>query len=313
MSIRKGAAVLAVHTEGAADLPEPQGRPSALARLLHVVPPPGLLLLAILSMQFGAALAISFFGVLGPLRASALRLAFSGLILLAFIRPDIGILRRRFWLLLLFGAVLAGMNLTIYQALARLPQGVAITVEFLGPLAVAAATSRRRIDFLWIGLALFGVLLLTPVAGSTTGRLDPVGLVLALVAAAGWGAYVLISPKVGQAVPGHDGLAFGFGLAGLLVLPLALLLGGGTGAPPTAVLLGMLAVAVFSTAIPFTLEFEALRRMPPKTYGVLVTLEPAVASLAGLILLHQAIGPRALAAMLAVTVAAMGATLTKKD
>ncbi|HTH96930.1 MAG TPA: EamA family transporter [Stellaceae bacterium] len=303
--------------------------PSWVARRLPFMSPAGLLLLAMVSFQTGAALAISLFAALGPARASFLRLAFSAAIMLALTIPSrawarqaLGNRRILVWVLA-SGAAMAVMNLSLYAAFARLPLGIGVAIEFLGPLCLAAAASRRLGHLLWIGLAFAGVLLLSPLVqgvGSAgvglTARpnLDPVGLVLALTAAAGWAGLIICSGRLGRILPGHGGLALGSGVAALLAVPaiLALPSAAGTGFAPLPVL-GMAVVAIFSSAIPFALEFEALRRMPPRTYGVLVSLEPVIALLAGILLLQQSLDWRGMLAVAAVTAAAVGMSLTKED
>ncbi len=285
--------------------PERGGPRALLARAAAATPPPALVLISILSVQLGAALAVELFAALGPAGVVFLSVGFSAVLLLAAARPRLGPeLRRHAGPLLLFGAVIAGMNLCFYEAIARIPLGITVTVEFVGPLAVAVATSRRLVDFLWIALAGAGVALLSPEVG---GALDPLGLAFAVIAGAGWGCFVLLSRRIGQAFPGNAGLAFGMAIATILLLPAALL-GGAAARLDPLVLLGAFAVAVLAATIPFSLEFEALKRLPPRVYGVLVTLEPAVAVAIGVVLLGQAATPRMLLAASCVTAAAIGIT-----
>ena len=213
--------------------------------------------------------------------------------------------RRHAGLLLLFGCTIGAMNLCFYGAIARIPLGIAVAIEFIGPLGVAAFTSRRPIQFVWIGLAVAGLVLLTPSIG--TG-LDPLGVVLALAAGAGWASFVLISPPVARGV-GGAGLALAMLVAAVFTLPFGLAAGGLERLDP-ALLAGALAVAILSTALPLSLEFEALRRMTARAYGVVVTLEPVAAALVGAVVLGQALPSNALLAIACVTVAAIGVTLT---
>jgi len=185
--------------------------------------------------------------------------------------------------------------------------GIAVAIEFIGPLGVAAFTSRRLNHFIWIGLAVAGLALLTPSIGTD---LDPVGVGLALAAGAGWASFVLISPRVGSAV-GGGGLALAMLAASLFTLPFELA-AGGLGRLDVGVLAGALAVAILSTALPLTLEFEALRRMSARAYGVTVTLEPVVAALIGAIVLGQALPQKAVLAIACVTGAAIGVTLSDR-
>jgi inner membrane transporter RhtA len=285
------------------------GRPAAPgSRALAAVPPPGLLLVSIVSIQVGAAVAIGLFETLGPVTTTFLRIAFSAVLLLAVSARHVGPgARRHAGLVILLGCVIGAMNLCFYGAIARIPLGIAVAVEFVGPLGVAALTSRRPVQFAWIGLAVAGLLLLTPDLGTD---LDPLGVGLALAAGAGWAGFILLSPRVAAGV-GGSGLALAMTVAAVFTLPFALGSGGLARVDP-GLLLGALAVAVLSTALPLTLEFEALRRMTARAYGVIVTLEPVVAAIVGALVLRQALPPSALAAVACVTTAAIGVTLTDR-
>ncbi|MBC8104524.1 MAG: EamA family transporter [Cytophagales bacterium] len=278
--------------------------PSNLAK----VPAIGLLLVAIASVQAGAALAVGLFRTLGPLGTVSLRVTLAAAILLLAWRPRFDReVRSSLPLLILFGLSIAGMNWCIYEAIARIPLGIAVTIEFAGPLAVAVATSRRSRDFVWIGFAVAGIALLTPLTG---GRLDLLGVILALLAGACWGAYSLLGAKVGRVFPGGAGLAIGIAIAALALLPFgAWTAGRALWNHPSLLGVGLV-VALASTVIPFSLEFEALRRLPARTYGVLVSLDPAAAAVAGLLILHQMPTLRTFAAIACVSVAAAGVTLT---
>ena len=283
--------------------------PGLITRATSAVPPPALLLVSIVSIQLGAAVAVDLFPVLGPVGTAFLRLAFSSLLLLAIARRTITRSAfRHVRSLLVYGAILGVMNLSFYGAIARIPLGIAVAIEFVGPLGLAAATSRRRLDFAWIGLAVLGIALLTPDIGTA---LDPLGVALAAAAGLCWAAFTLMNQRVGRALPGLSGLAIGTAIAAFVVLPVALATGGLAGLDP-GLLAGAVAVAVFSTALPLTLEFEALRRMTARTYGILVTMEPAAAAIAGAILLGQAIGLGGIAAVACVTVAALGVTISDR-
>jgi len=273
------------------------------------VPPPGLLLVSIVSIQLGAAVAVNLFPSIGPIATAFLRLAFSAVLLLAATRHTIAwSARSHAGELLLYGAILGVMNLSFYGAIARIPLGIAVAIEFVGPLGLAVATSRRGRDFAWIGLAALGIVLLTPEIG---GALDPLGVALAGAAGLCWAAFTVMSQRVGRALPGHSGLAIGMAVAALVVLPVEVVDGGLGGLNP-ALLVAALAVAIFSTALPLSLEFEALKRMTARSYGILVTLEPVVATLVGAVLLHQAIGLQGILAVACVTVAALGVTISDR-
>lgn len=279
-----------------------------LIRAAAGVPPPGLLLVSIVSIQLGAAVAVHLFATLGPIGTVFLRVSFSAVLLLVAARRQVGAsVRRHVGLLLLFGCVIGAMNMSFYGAIARIPLGIAVAIEFVGPLGVAAFTSRRLTEFVWIGLAVAGLVLLTPSIGSD---LDPLGVVLALGAGAGWASFILISPRVGRAV-GRAGLALAMLAASLFSLPFTLA-AGGLERLDLGLLAGGLAVAILSTALPLSLEFEALRRMTARAYGVTVTLEPVVAALVGAVVLSQALPPAALLAIACVTGAAIGVTLSDR-
>ena len=279
-----------------------------ISRALAAVPPPALLLVSIVSIQLGAAVAIHLFETIGPISTVFLRITFSAVLLLVPARraiPQIG--RRDAAMVLLFGCVIGAMNMSFYGAIARIPLGLAVAIEFVGPLGVAAITSRRLTEFAWIGLAVTGLVLLTPSIGT---ELDPVGVALALAAGAGWASFVLISPRVGARV-GPVGLGLGMGVAALFTLPFELA-AGGLARLDAGVLVGALAVAIFSTALPLSLEFEALRRMTARAYGVTVTLEPVAAAVVGAVVLGQALPAAGPLAIACVTVAAIGVTVSDR-
>ena len=197
------------------------------------------------------------------------------------------------------------MTWAYYESVARIPLGIAVTLEFVGPLGVAAVGSRRRRDLACVGLAATGILLLAEGGGS---GLDPVGAGLALLAGALWAAYILLSARVGHAFPGGHGLALALAVGTLVALPAGLAQGGSALLAPELLLAGA-AVAVLSSAIPYSLELEALRRLPAAVFGVLMSLEPAVAALAGLAVLGQALGAREAGGILLVVLASAGAAL----
>jgi inner membrane transporter RhtA len=290
------------------EAPEIHRDAGPFARATAAAPPPALLVVSIVSIQLGAAVAVHLIETLGPIGTTFLRLAFSALLLLAATRGRIGPgARRHVWLLLLFGCVIGVMNMCFYGAIARIPLGVAVAIEFIGPLGVAVLTSRRLKDLVWIALAAAGLVLLTPDIG---GDLDPLGVALALAAGAGWASFVLISPRVARGV-GSAGLALAMGVAGLVTLPFALAAGGLERLDPW-LLAGTLVVAILSTALPLSLEFEALRRMTARAYGIVVTLEPAAAALVGALILGQALPPAGVLAIACVTAAAIGVTLSDR-
>lgn len=289
----------------ASEQPGLPSRPSA-STILSAVPPPGLLLFAIMAIQVGAALAVYLFPTLGPSGTAALRVGFSALFLLAASRPRFttDVVRHAGWIVI-FGLVIATMIFFFYQAIARIPLGTAVTVEFVGPLGLAAITSRRLLDLVWVLLAALGIGLFSPMGGEP---LDPLGLLFALLAGACWAGFVLVSPRVGRHVPGGQGLALAMAVAAIVLLPFAVPIGGEVLARPV-VLSGAVLVALLSSTIPWRLEYESLKRLSPSAYGVLVSLEPAVATLVGAVLLRERIGARSMLAVMCVTIAAIGTTV----
>jgi inner membrane transporter RhtA len=195
------------------------------------------------------------------------------------------------------------MNLSFYEAIARIPLGVAVTIEFLGPLAVALLGSRRLLDALWAVLAAGGVALLA----EGSGRFSLVGVLFALGAGAMWACYILLTAKLGQQSVGGGGLAIAMAVGGILAAPIGVAEAGATLFHPSVLLAG-LAVALLSSVVPYSVELEALRHIPPRVFGVLMSLEPAVAALCGLVVLGQLLGPAQWAAVCLVVAASIGAT-----
>ena len=266
-----------------------------------------LVLGAVASVQLGGSLAKGLFDDVGPGGAVLLRVGFAALLLAAIWRPRVrGLTRAEWTLAAAFGLSLAGMNFAFYAALDRLPLGVAVTVEFVGPLAVAVAGSRRVLDLVWVLLAAAGILLLADLSG---GGSDALGMALALLAGAFWAAYILLSARVGQSFPGGSGLALAMVLGAAVLLPFGVAEGGSALIEP-GVLAGGAAVALLSSAIPYSLELEALRRLPARVFGVLMSLEPAMAALAGLVVLGELLGAREIVAIALVVVASAGAART---
>ena len=273
------------------------------------MPAPVLVLAAIASVQIGAALAKQLFATAGTGGTVLLRLALAAVLLLALTRPAVGAIRpahRR--LAVLFGLVLGGMNLAFYEAAARIPLGAAVTVEFLGPLAVAVVGSRRLLDGAWILLAAGGVLALTE-GGS--GPLDPTGVLLAGVAGACWAGYILLGSRLGAVFPGSAGLALGCAVGAVAVAPYGILDGGSALLAPSVLAAG-LGVAVLSSALPYSMEIAALRRMSTAVFGVLMSIEPAMAALAAFAILGERLAPRQLAGVVLVCLASAGSTLSRR-
>jgi inner membrane transporter RhtA len=282
-----------------------QDRPAPQA-LSDRVPPVALLLTGATSVQFGAALAATLFDDVGPAGTSLLRLVLSAAVLALAWRPAIRGLRaadRR--LVVAFGLALGLMNFSFYEALDRVPLGVAVTIEFIGPVSVAVALSRRRLDFVWIALAVAGIVVLADPFGA--GGIDPVGLVFVLVAAACWAAYILLAQRTAGRFRGGEGLALAALVAALIPIVPGVVEAGSDLLSPEILALG-LCVAVLSSVIPYSLETVALRRMPAHLFGVLMSLEPVVAAIAGLVVLGQHLGAADLVAIGLVVAASIGAT-----
>ena len=273
------------------------------------VPPTGLVLLSIGSVQFGAAIAKGLFDSLGPGGTVLLRISLAALVLLLLWRPKLGgYARAEYGLAVVFGLALAAMNLSLYLAIDRIPLGVAVTLEFVGPLGVAVAGSRRLLDGLWVLLAGAGVLLLAPLNVLGATDLDPLGVAFALLAGTFWASYILLSARVGGAFPGGTGLVISLCVGTLVLLPVGIASAGYALLDPKLLLLG-LGVAILSSAIPYSLELSALRTLPTRVFGVLMSLEPAMAALVGFLVLGELLDWRAVAAIGLVTVAAAGASL----
>jgi inner membrane transporter RhtA len=293
----------------------PNGR-SIAARLSdgsRSVPPTALVMLSIVSVQIGAAIAKTLFDSLGPGGTVFVRIAFASVVLLALVRPKLGGHDRNAYLVAgLFGLALASMNFSIYLAIDRIPLGVAVTLEFVGPLGVAVAGSRRILDMLWVVLAAAGILLLAPLGAFGGMDLDPVGVAFALLAGGLWASYILLSARTGSAFPGGTGLVIALCVGTVVLAPFGIA-GAGSALLDPKLLLAGFGVAMLSSAIPFSLELEALRKIPARIFGVLMSLEPAVAALAGLVVLGERLGIRAVVAIVFVTVAAAGASLFGKQ
>lgn len=271
------------------------------------VPAPVLVLGAVASVQIGASLAKSLFDEIGPGGTVLLRIALAALVLGALWRPRLrGHDRRDLWLVLWFGVSLAGMNFAFYSAIDRIPLGIAVTIEFVGPLGVAVAGSRRVLDLLWVALAAAGILLLAELGG---GETDVAGAALALLAGGFWAAYILLSARAGRAFSGGSGLALAMFAASALMLPFGIAQGGTRLLDPAVLGVG-LGVAMLSSAIPYSLELEALRRLPARVFGVLMSIEPAMATLIGFVVLGEVLGVREIAAVGLVVVASAGAART---
>ncbi len=259
-----------------------------------------------LSVQFGAALATRLFDKVGPTGAATLRLVIAALVLAVLLRPHhLWPARQDLAVVAAFGLTMAAMNVTFYEAIARIPLGVAVTVEFVGPLAVTFVGSRRAAHVVWAALAGAGVVLLATGGGH---GVDLVGIAMALLAGGCWAAYIVLSKETGQRFPGAAGLAVAMIVAAVAVLPFGLVSAPARLFTPSTLALGAV-VAVLSSAIPYSLELSALRRVSSRSFGVLLSLDPAVAALIGLVVLGQHLSWRELLALVLVVVANAGNAL----
>jgi inner membrane transporter RhtA len=266
-----------------------------------------LVVAGVATAQFGAGFAVTLFDELGPAGAVFLRLFFAAVVLVAIWRPRVaGHPLADLRLAVAFGAVLGTMNFAIYSAMDRIPLGIAVTIEFAGPMAVAVLGSRRALDLLWAALAATGILLLADPGG---GSLDAAGVAFALLAATMWAFYILLAERTGRIFPGGSGLALAMIVGALIIAPVGIAQGGGALLHPELLAAGA-AVALASSVIPYSLDLEALRRLPANVFGVLMSLEPAVAALAGLVILGQDLSLREWAAIALVVVASAGSTAT---
>lgn len=272
--------------------------------------PIGLLLIAMASIQSGASLAKGMFPLIGAQGTTTLRLVFASVIMLLILRPWRARMDSSTWRnVLIYGMALGGMNLLFYMSLRTVPLGIAVALEFTGPLAVAIFASRRAIDFLWIALAIAGLLLLIPV-GQSASAVDLVGASYALGAGVCWALYILYGQKAG-AEHGVQTAALGVVIAALFVAPIGVI-HAGTALLNPALLPIALGVAVLSTALPYSLEMVALTRMPARTFGTLMSIEPAFGALSGLLFLGEKLNSGQWLAIAAIITASAGATLTMR-
>ncbi|MFF4630215.1 EamA family transporter [Streptomyces griseorubiginosus] len=270
--------------------------------------PVGLVLAGGVSVQFGAALAVTLMPRAGALGVVTLRLLAAAIVLLVVCRPRLRGHSRTDWgTVVVFGLTMAAMNGLFYQAVDRIPLGPAVTLEVLGPLTLSVLASRRAVNVVWAGLALVGVFLL---GGGNFGGLDPLGVAFALAAGAMWAAYIVFSARTGRRFPQADGLALAMTVGALAFLPFGVVGSGTRLLDPVTVGLGA-GVAVLSSVLPYTLELLALRRLPASTFAILMSLEPGIAALAGFLILDQALSALQALAIALVIAASMGAVRTQ--
>src|SRR5690625_395576 len=282
------------------------GTPLTLRSAAEAIPPTWLVLIGIVSVQTGAGVAKGLFEQLPPTAVVWLRLLTSAVLLTVLVRPALRARTRGDWAVVIgYGTALALMNFFIYQAFARIPLGIAVTIEYLGPLMTAVLGSRRGADLVWAGLAGVGVTAL----GLERADLDPVGVLFAVLAAVAWAGYILLSAATGQRFSGASGLAIG-SVVGVVLLAPPGIAEGSAGLLDWRLVLFGLAVGVLSSVVPYSLELTALRRMPPRVFGVLMSLQPAAAALVGLLLLGEMLTVWQWVAVECVIVASAGSTRT---
>jgi inner membrane transporter RhtA len=278
-------------------------RSTPAGRVLGAIPPTALVLLGIVSVQLGSAVAKHLFDAVGSFGTVALRLFFAAAVLMLLWRPTLRLDRRAWTVVVAYGVVLGAMNLCFYLSLSRIPLGIAVTIEFLGPLTVALLGSRRWLDAFWALLAAGGVVLLL----EGRGDLNLVGFLFAFAAGACWGLYILVGAALGRHTTEGNGLALGMAIAALVAVPFGVA-DSGTALLRPWVLLAGFGVALLSSVVPYTLDLEALRRIPARVFGILMSLEPAMAALIGLVVLGESLHPMQWVAVLCVVAASAGAT-----
>jgi inner membrane transporter RhtA len=285
------------------------------------VPPIPSVLLAAVSVVTGAAIAKRLFPELGPAGTAGVRLGLSALMLLAAFRPPLTRLTGAQWRAIVpYGIGLGAMNLVFYLAIARVPLGLGVTIEFIGPLGLAVFGSRRPLDLVWVALAAAGIALIAPwgagggaaaLGSGQAAPVDPVGVLLALTAGGFWAAYIVLGGRLAPVLPGGQGVAAGMVVGAALGGALAAATGQLGNLTPRLLAAGA-GVALLSSAIPYTLEMNALRALPARTFGILMSLEPAIAALSGLLFLGEHLtGPQWLAVALVIA-ASTGVTWTAR-
>jgi inner membrane transporter RhtA len=273
------------------------------------LPPVPAVLLAIISVQCGAAIAKSLFPAMGAIGTTSIRIGISAVLLLLVYRPNLFQITPKQWKLVVpYGLCLGAMNLIFYLAIARIPIGLAVTLEFIGPLLVAIIGSRRLIDYCWVLLAATGIVLIAPWSNE---RIDLLGVVFALIAGGLWATYIILGGKISKIMNDGQAVSTGMLFAALLILPFGFYENGLANLTPK--LFGMgIALALLSSAIPFTLEMKALGQLPPRTFSILMSLEPAAAAICAFIFLHENLTYYELLAVVCVVIASVGSTLTAK-
>ncbi|MDQ6472974.1 DMT family transporter [Flavobacterium sp. LHD-80] len=273
------------------------------------IPPVPAVLLAIISVQCGAAIAKTLFPAIGAAGTASIRIGVSALLLLLAYRPNLKAITPAQWKIVIpYGLSLGAMNLIFYFAIERIPIGLAVTLEFVGPLLLAITGSKRLVDYCWVLLAAIGIVLIAPWKNE---RIDSLGVIFALLAGALWAAYIVFGGKISKIMNDGQAVSTGMLFAAILVLPFGFFENGLVNLTPK--LFGMgIALALLSSAIPFTLEMKALGQLPPRTFSILMSLEPAAASICAFIFLQENLSFYEILAVVCVVIASAGSTLTAK-
>ena len=273
------------------------------------IPPIPAVVIAIISVQCGAAIAKGLFPEIGAAATASLRIGLSAAILLIAFRPNLFKLNPKQWkYVILYGASLGMMNMVFYLAIARIPVGLGVTLEFVGPLILAIFGSRRIIDFIWVALSIIGIALIAP---WTSNGLAISGVLLALLAGVFWATYIILGGRISKIMKGGEAVSLGMLVATIIILPFGFLSGGLSHLSPKLLGLGA-ALALLSSAIPFTLEIGALKQLPARTFSILMSLEPAMASLAAFAFLQEYLSVTECIAVACVVVASAGSSFTAK-
>jgi inner membrane transporter RhtA len=273
------------------------------------IPPIYAVLLAIISVQCGAAIAKTLFPTIGAAGTASIRIGISAIILLLAYRPNLKNITPQQWKIVIpYGLSLGAMNLIFYLAIERIPIGLAVTLEFIGPLLVAIIGSKRLVDYCWVLLAAVGIALIAP---WTNNRTDYLGVLFALLAGGLWASYIVLGGKISKIMNDGQAVSTGMLFAALLILPFGFYENGLANLTPK--LFGMgIALALLSSAIPFTLEMKALGQLPPRTFSILMSLEPAAATICAFIFLGENLKFYEIMAVVCVVIASAGSTLTAK-
>ncbi|MDQ1141015.1 EamA family transporter [Pedobacter agri] len=273
------------------------------------LPPVPAVLLSIISVQCGAAIAKGLFPEIGAAATASIRIGLSAIILLVAFRPNLTKLNAKQWkYVILYGLSLGAMNMVFYMAIERIPIGLGVTLEFVGPLLLAIFSSKKAIDFIWIVLAAIGIALIAP---WTSNGLNLTGVLLALLAGGFWAAYIILGGRISKIMKGGEAVAVGMLFATLLILPFGIFSGGLNQLSPKLLGLGA-SLALLSSAIPFTLEINALKQLPARTFSILMSLEPAMAALAAFVFLQEYLSLTECIAVACVVIASAGSAITAK-